>query len=41
MISKRLTLLRKELGLTQEELANKLQITRSSLSLYELGKRAG
>lgn len=31
--------LRDESNLTQSELANKLNITRSSLSLYELGKR--
>jgi len=37
--SKRLKKLRKEKGLTQEELAQALNITRSALSLYEIGKR--
>jgi transcriptional regulator with XRE-family HTH domain len=39
MIHIRLAQLRKEVGLTQNELAKKLNITRSALSLYELGKR--
>lgn len=39
MINIRLAELRKELNLTQEELANELKITRSALSLYEIGKR--
>jgi len=37
--SKRLKKLRKEHGLTQEELADILKITRSRLSMYEQGKR--
>lgn len=39
MLTKRLIELRKEVGLTQKGLADKLKITRSALSLYELGKR--
>jgi len=39
MLGERLALLRKEKGLTQEELAQALNITRSALSLYEIGKR--
>ncbi|MCT4583761.1 MAG: helix-turn-helix domain-containing protein [Peptostreptococcaceae bacterium] len=39
MLSEKMKLLRKELSLTQAELAEKLNITRSALSLYELGKR--
>lgn len=39
MIGKRITALRKQEGLTQTQLAQKLGLTRSSLSLYELGKR--
>ncbi|WXR61197.1 helix-turn-helix transcriptional regulator [Peptostreptococcaceae bacterium AGR-M142] len=39
MLSEKMKLLRKELNLTQAELAERLNITRSALSLYELGKR--
>jgi len=39
MKSERLIQLRKEYKLTQQQLASKLKITRSALSLYELGKR--
>jgi transcriptional regulator with XRE-family HTH domain len=39
VFGKRLSQLRKEKGLTQEELAKALNMTRSSLSLYEIGKR--
>lgn len=39
MFSQRIKRLREELNLTQQELADKLNITRSALSLYELGKR--
>nr|WP_249219914.1 helix-turn-helix transcriptional regulator [Bacillus licheniformis] len=38
-MGKRITSLRKQSGLTQEELAKKLNITRSALSQYELGTR--
>lgn len=37
MLSKRLTFLRKELELTQEELSKKLNISRSAYSHYESG----
>lgn len=37
--SKRLKLLREQKGLTQEELAAILNISRSALSLWEIGKR--
>lgn len=39
MLGDRLAKLRKSKKLTQQQLANKLQITRSSLSQYEIGKR--
>ena len=39
MIGDRLKSLRKQANLTQQELADKLQITRSALSLYETKKR--
>ncbi|MBU1020302.1 MAG: helix-turn-helix domain-containing protein [Firmicutes bacterium] len=39
MIGKRLQELRKNLKMTQEELSEKLAISRSSLSLYEIDKR--
>jgi len=39
MLGKRITSLRKNAGYTQEELAKKLNITRSALSQYELGSR--
>lgn len=39
MIGKRIAELRKEKGMTQEELAKALNITRSALSLYEIEKR--
>ncbi|WP_340639746.1 helix-turn-helix transcriptional regulator [Bacillus atrophaeus] len=39
MLSDRLVKLRKSKKLTQQGLADKLQITRSSLSQYEIGKR--
>ncbi|MCY9674577.1 helix-turn-helix transcriptional regulator [Bacillus safensis] len=39
MLGKRITSLRKQAGLTQEELAKKLNVTRSALSQYELGSR--
>ena len=39
MLGERLATLRKNKGLTQEELAPILNITRSALSLYELNKR--
>ncbi|MHB8066219.1 MAG: helix-turn-helix domain-containing protein [Ruminiclostridium sp.] len=39
MINIQLRQLRRELNLTQDELAKKLKLTRSALSLYELGKR--
>ena len=37
--SQRLRELRKERGLTQEELAKKLELAKSSISMYENGKR--
>ncbi|TEB13419.1 helix-turn-helix domain-containing protein [Pelotomaculum propionicicum] len=37
--SRRLISLREQAGLTQEQLARKLNISRSALSLWELGKR--
>ena len=39
MLSAILTLLRKERGLTQEELADKLHISRSGYAHYESGER--
>lgn len=39
MLSKRLTMLRKENRLTQEELADKLHISRSGYARYETGDR--
>lgn len=39
MLAKRLAALRKEKALTQEQLARFLGISRSRLSLYEIGKR--
>jgi transcriptional regulator with XRE-family HTH domain len=39
VLGKRITALRKEAGLTQEQLAKRLNITRSALSQYELGSR--
>ncbi|WP_160688280.1 helix-turn-helix transcriptional regulator [Clostridium sp. C2-6-12] len=39
MLSAILTLLRKERGLTQEELADKLHISRSGYAHYEAGNR--
>ncbi|MCY8438574.1 MULTISPECIES: helix-turn-helix domain-containing protein [Bacillus] len=39
VLGKRITSLRKNAGYTQEELAKKLNITRSALSQYELGSR--
>jgi len=39
LLGKRITALRKEAGLTQEQLAKRLNITRSALSQYELGSR--
>ena len=36
---KNLKILRKQLGLTQDELADKLNTSRSLISHYELGKR--
>ncbi|WP_144514905.1 helix-turn-helix domain-containing protein [Bacillus pumilus] len=39
MLGKRITYLRKQAGLTQVELAKKLNVTRSALSQYELGTR--
>lgn len=39
MFSKRLKLLREETGLTQEELAKKLNISRGTYAHYETGKR--
>ncbi|GED04325.1 helix-turn-helix domain-containing protein [Bacillus atrophaeus] len=39
MLSDRLVELRKSKKLTQQGLANRLKITRSSLSQYEIGKR--
>lgn len=39
MLGKRIAKLRQDKKLTQEELAEALQITRSALSLYELDKR--
>lgn len=39
MLGERISKLRKEKGMTQEELAKALNITRSALSLYEIGKR--
>lgn len=39
MFSKRLTALRNQHKLTQKELADKLNIGRSALSLYEIGQR--
>lgn len=38
-LDKRLVALRKKLNLTQNELADKLNISRGALSLYELGNR--
>lgn len=38
--SKRLMLLRQKLGLSQEELAKRLGVSRSAVSLWELGKRS-
>jgi transcriptional regulator with XRE-family HTH domain len=38
LLSKRLTYLRKELELTQDELSKKLTISRSAYSHYESGK---
>ena len=38
MLKDRLKRLRQELGLTQEELAKKLNITRKSISAYETGR---
>lgn len=39
MLGKRITSLRKKAHLTQEQMAAKLNITRSALSQYELGTR--
>lgn len=39
MLGERLTKLRKQKKLTQQELANVLKISRSSLSQYEINKR--
>jgi len=39
MIGERLKNLRKSMGYTQDDLAEKLSISRSSLSLYEIDKR--
>ncbi|MGF9726960.1 helix-turn-helix domain-containing protein [Bacillus safensis] len=39
LFGKRITTLRKKAGLTQVELAKKLNVTRSALSQYELGTR--
>ncbi|WP_435246702.1 helix-turn-helix domain-containing protein [Streptomyces sp. NRRL F-5630] len=39
VLGKRITSLRKQSGLTQEELAKKLNVSRSALSQYELGTR--
>ncbi|OFV68910.1 helix-turn-helix domain-containing protein [Acetobacterium wieringae] len=39
MIGERLKNLRKNMGYTQDDLAEKLSISRSSLSLYEIDKR--
>ena len=39
VFSKKLVELRKKVGLSQEELAKKLQMTRGQLSMYEIGKR--
>ncbi|MBT2634585.1 helix-turn-helix domain-containing protein [Bacillus sp. ISL-26] len=39
MLGKRITSLRKKANLTQEQMAAKLNITRSALSQYELGSR--
>ncbi|MCT4662936.1 MAG: helix-turn-helix domain-containing protein [Tissierellales bacterium] len=39
MFAKRLRLLRTELGLTQKELADKLNIRNTAISKYELGER--
>ncbi|MBM7030562.1 helix-turn-helix domain-containing protein [Bacillus velezensis] len=39
MLGKRITSLRKKANLTQEQMATKLNITRSALSQYELGTR--
>lgn len=39
MVGERIRSLRGELQLTQKELADKLEITRSALSLYETNKR--
>ncbi|WP_144459951.1 helix-turn-helix domain-containing protein [Bacillus pumilus] len=39
MLGKRITYLRKQAGLTQVELAKKLNVSRSALSQYELGTR--
>lgn len=39
MLGKRIIMLRKKAGLTQEELAKKLNVSRSALSQYELGTR--
>jgi len=37
---KALTAIRKQLGLTQHQLADLLQVSRSAINLYELGKRS-
>jgi transcriptional regulator with XRE-family HTH domain len=34
------TAIRKQLGITQHELAGLLQVSRSAINLYELGKRS-
>lgn len=39
MLSDMLVYLRKRAGLSQQELANKLEMTRSAISMYETGKR--
>jgi transcriptional regulator with XRE-family HTH domain len=39
MLSRQLTMLRKEIKLTQEELADKLHISRSGYARYETGDR--
>lgn len=38
-IAKRLKTLREEIGLTQDELADRLEIGRGSIGMYEIGKR--
>ncbi len=40
MIENRLKQLRKENGLTQKELADKLNISKGSIAMYETGKRS-